>query len=188
MSDWYCLASAEQLAAVEKAAGEFRRIWNGIELPFSTSFTGEMTDVRAMDYIDYESLGTPACGIEGAALVWGEVLRQLFGMQWVISYRGDYMLAFPEDDWPSVVIWPFARLLELTVASTPQLGKYGWAMERAILDVMTTVGLSDEQEQRLSQIIDGADVGYLKKVAEDVRLREPLRRILKLPQKKERKR
>jgi hypothetical protein len=163
MRDWFYEASAKDLAAVQQAQAEFRKLWSQMQHPpFAAAFTGEATEIRAMDYLHYEGFADPPCDTEGAALVWGEVLRQAADMHWVMSYRGDLMLASTDED---TVIWPFPRAFEVRRRSIPQFDKYQWAMEQAIVELILCV-VPDETKHRLFSLIPPKEDGYSQTIAD----------------------
>src|ERR671912_792242 len=86
MREWGYPVPPEELVAVSEAADAFRKLWASIRPPWPHAFDGTVNDVRAIDYLDYEGINFPKCGIEGAALVCGEVLRRAAGLEWVTSY------------------------------------------------------------------------------------------------------
>ena len=69
-------ATEDDLAEVERAADEFRSAWaSRRSMPFPAPFDGGPGDVRALDYLDYESLAYPPGGVAAAAAVGG--IREL---------------------------------------------------------------------------------------------------------------
>jgi hypothetical protein len=110
MRSWGFLPSPEELQSVTAAMTAFRERWASIQPPFPAAFDGTIADVRALGYLSYEGIEFPEGGIEAAALVCGEVLRRAAGLEWVISYRGDWFVASPEGRWPAIAICPGARL------------------------------------------------------------------------------
>ncbi len=133
MNDRVYSPSKEDLAKVASAQAEFREHWASFKaMPFAAPFDGTITDVEAIDYLQYEGLGLPACGVDGAALVSGEVSRRAAGMKWMIDHRGHWLLV--DCQWPRVVIDPLARILELEIADEPQFEKYETFLLRAVTD------------------------------------------------------
>ncbi len=186
MSDWYYTAADRDLAAIERAAAEFRAHWSRIRPPFPNSFGGDSKDIDALDFLDYEGIGYPACGDEGAALIWGEVLRKAVGLRWVISYRGDYMLSSSDEDWPRMLIWPFARLFELQHRSVPQFGKYGWAMEQVVVDFIIN-GAAEDLKPRLFSLVSPELEGYIQQISDREDVVESLRLLYKRPDRGKRR-
>ncbi|MDB5330221.1 MAG: hypothetical protein JWP03_1372 [Phycisphaerales bacterium] len=176
MSDWFFQPSAKYLTAVEQAQAEFRNVWNQLKPPpFAAPFTGEAVDIRAMDYLDYEGIDDPPCGIEGAALVWGEVLRRAADMRWVMSYRGDLMLASSDE---SMLMCPFPRVFEVKRRSIPQFGKYQWAMEQAIVELIVCDRGEELIRRLLSRIPPDEDGGYTWEITESKQVSSVLRKWL----------
>lgn len=121
---------------VEQATAAFSDLWASIRPPWPHTFDGTVNDVRAIDYLHYGGIAFPKCGIEGAALVCGEVLRRAAVLEWVCSYRGDWYIASPEGNWPAIAICPIVRVHELEFAGTPQFGRFMRFFSRAALDCL----------------------------------------------------
>ncbi|HEY0008772.1 MAG TPA: hypothetical protein VGB55_08620 [Tepidisphaeraceae bacterium] len=148
MRQWGFPVPADELVAVEQAAAAFRDLWASIRPPWPHAFDGSVNDVRAIDYLHYEGIGFPKCGVEGAALVCGEVLRRAARLEWVCSYRGDWFVASPEDDWPGVAICPVVRVHEVQFAGTPQFGRFMWFLSRAAIDCVPVASADAEADLR----------------------------------------
>jgi hypothetical protein len=157
MREWGFLPSPEDLGAVTAAANAFREMWASIRSPFPAAFDGTMADIRALDYMDYEGIDFPRGGIEAAALVCGEVLRRAAGLEWVVSYRGDWFVASPEGREPAIAICPLARLHEIECGGRPRgYGMHRWFIERAAFDC--ALGYEAEAEPAVLALIeDGGD-------------------------------
>ncbi|MDB5318494.1 MAG: hypothetical protein JWN40_125 [Phycisphaerales bacterium] len=136
MRTWGYTPSSEELAAVKDATTAFRQTWASIRPPWPAPFDGTITDVRAIDYMQYEGIQFPPCGIEGAALICGEVVRRVASLEWIIAYTGQWFIATEEDDWPGIVICPVSRVYELEFSGTPQFGRYGLFAARAAMDCL----------------------------------------------------
>lgn len=80
MSHWASPIPPSELVAIETAAAEFRALWASMRPPLPHAFDFTQGDVRAIDYLQYEGIKFPECGIDGAALVCGEVLRRAAGL------------------------------------------------------------------------------------------------------------
>lgn len=139
-------ASEAQLAEVKNACEEFRAHWQSFRnMPFECQFNGTKEDIAALDYLNYEGLGYPKSYIDGAALVWGNVLATQLGMKWATSYNGQMLLTHDEPG-NRITIWPFARVLEAEERSLPQFGRYAWLLGQAIRDLQHFGSLSDQAE------------------------------------------
>ncbi len=134
MPSWGFPASPEDLACVPAAAKAYRDKWASIRPPFPAEFDGTVADAHALDYMQYEGIGFPQGGVETAAMVCGEVLRRAAGLEWVISYRGDWFVASREEDWPAIAICPLARLHEIECGGVPIWSKLLVATEPAHVD------------------------------------------------------
>jgi hypothetical protein len=148
MRHWGFPVPPEELAAVDEAADAFRTLWASIRPPWPHAFDGTVNDVRAIDYLHYEGIRFPTCGIDEAALVCGEVLRRAARLEWVCSHRGDWFVASPEDDWPAIAICPVVRVHEVQFADTPQFGRFMWFLSRAALDCLPSANTDAEVELR----------------------------------------
>jgi hypothetical protein len=136
---WGHKPEPSELAAIARAAEQFRQKWKSIRPPWPAELDGTVTDVHAIDYLEYESIEFPACGIDGAALLCGEVLRRAGCLEWVITYRGDWMLVTPKDHAPPIAICPSTRVLELEYGAGPQFGKYLWFLHQMALQCLASV-------------------------------------------------
>ena len=181
MNDPFERASEKQMLAIKQAQAEFRESWSRIrQPPFAAEFSGDPQDIDALDFLDYEGIGYPTCGLEGAAIVWGEVLRKAVGLQWVVSTRGDFMLA-NVCVYPRMLVWPFARLFELRHRSTPQFGKYGWAMEQVVVECLLD-GVPDDVKPHLFGLISPEYEGYVQQISDREDIVEALRALYRPPQ------
>lgn len=166
MSQWCFRPSPEQLAAVTAAQEAFRAKCASIRLPFGAEFDGTIEDVHAVDYMEYEGLDFPACGLEAAAFVCGEVLRRAAGLEWVISYRDGWFVASENEARSPVVICPLARLHELECSGVPQFGKHLWFLQEAAFECLLRCG--PERETTIRELLDdeGEYLDYVKRTLE----------------------
>ena len=151
-------ATEDDLAEVERAAGEFRSLWASLRaMPFAAPFDGGPGDIRALDYLDYESLAYPAGGVAAAALVWGRVLASGAGLAWARCNLGGLWLR-AEEPGGMVVVWPLARVAEAQARSNPQDGKYAALTARVLaecLDGYYGAGAVSERMERLLAEVTG---------------------------------
>ena len=112
-------------------------------MPFACGFAGTIEDVNALDYLDYEGLGYPRSDIDGAALVWGNVVARQLGMAWQVSYHEDLLLTL-DSPGKRITIWPYARVLEVRERSLSQYGRYAWLLDRVMQDCLQFGDLSDD--------------------------------------------
>jgi hypothetical protein len=170
MRNWGFLPSPGELAKVTAALQSFRERWASIRPPFPAAFDGTIADVHALDYMNYEGINFPLAGIEGSALVCGEVVRRAAGLEWVISYRGDWFIASPEESWPTVALCPLARLHEIECGGAPQFGMHLWFVQKAAFECLLLCG--PERQPIIRELLDG-DGDYLEWVEKTL---ESLRR------------
>ncbi len=134
------------MAELRVAREEFRAHWLSFQnMPFDCPFAGTIEDIVALDFLDYEGLGYPPSFLEGAALIWGNVLATQMGMKWATS-NGTELLLEHDEPGNRVTIWPFARVLEMHEQSVPQFGGYAWLLDRAIRDLLQIGSLSEDAE------------------------------------------
>jgi hypothetical protein len=153
MRHWGYQPSPAELAAVNAAQMAFRDRWESIRPPFQAAFDGTIQDAHAIDYMDYEGIDFPLPGLEGSAMVCGEVVRRAAGLEWVISYRGDWFVASQEESLARVAICPLARLHELECGGPPM--KHLWFVQRAALECLLPCG--PEREPMIRELLDGRD-------------------------------
>jgi hypothetical protein len=161
MRNWGFLPSPQELLLVTATLQALRERWASIRAPFPVAFDGTIADVRALDYMDYEGIDIPQAGIESSAMVCGEVIRRAAGLEWVISYRGDWFVASHEEDWPAVAICPLARLHEIECGGVPQFGKHLWFVQQAACECLSFCG--PEREPMIREILDGGSE-YLERL------------------------
>jgi hypothetical protein len=161
MRNWGFPPSPDDLAAVPAAAKLYRDRWAAIRPPFPAAFDGSMADVCALDYLDYEGIDVPGGGIEAAAIVCGEVLRRAAGLEWIISYRGDWFVASGDASSPAIAICPLARLHEIECDGRRGGGVYTWFIQEAAFDCLLL--LDGEEERRTRELLE-SDRDYLEAV------------------------
>jgi len=164
MRQWGYPVPPEELISVTRAAEMFRQKWNSICPPRPAAFDGTITDVEAIDYLDYEGIDYSECGFDGTALVCGEVLRRAADLEWVVSYRGDWLIVSAEDHVPGVAIYPRARLHESECGSGPQIGKHRWFLQQAAFECLLTIGDPSAEAALFSLLINHDDGNYTDRV------------------------
>jgi hypothetical protein len=169
MRAWGYTPSSDDLVALDNAKAAFREKWASIRPPFPAAFDGTITDVRAIDYLQYEGITFPPCGAEGAALVCGEVVRRVAALEWVIAYTGDWFVATAEDEWPSIAICPVDRLYELEFSGTPQFGRYKAFVARAAMDCLPYPSAKTESALRELVQLDEEYVARLERLVAQLR-------------------
>lgn len=156
-------ASSRDLECVASAIAEFQAHWEAIRPrpPFPCSFEGTRRDIDALDHLDYEGLPYPPSGIAGAALIWGNVAERRAGFRWHLDEYGDLLLCAPGE--PSLVIWPYARVVEIQHGARPQFCKYQWLMEQVVVDCLGRATMDRADEARLIGMIEGPiEDGYAR--------------------------
>jgi len=169
MRNWGFVPSAQDLVAVTATLQSFRERWASIRRPFPAEFDGKIADVHALDYMEYEGIAFPGPGIEGSAMVCGEVIRRAADLEWVISYRGDWFVASREESWRTIAICPLARMHEIECGGAPQFGKHLWFVQRAAVECLLLCG--PEREPMFRKLLDeGGDyLDRLEKTMETLR-------------------
>jgi hypothetical protein len=111
-----------QIEEVESALAGMRTAYNHFKIE-PCHFTGIPDDLSSLDYIPYElpMAEEYAAGSVAFSLAWGHVLATSFGFKWVTTddCAGTKGFALWHED-PSVLIFPYFRLLEITRSSGPQ--------------------------------------------------------------------
>lgn len=146
--EWGSGIPPEDLTDLARANDEFRALWASINPPWKPSFDGSFSDILAIDYLHYEGIGFPHCGMTGATLVTAELVRRAAKLEWVRAYDGELYLA---DEHPSyVVICPRSRVEEIQLSVTPQFGKFATFAVRAAIDCY---GLRTDADESLRELI-----------------------------------
>ena len=151
---WQQPATEDQLLRVTLACDAFRRHWaKFFTLTGAGTFEGEVSDIRAIDYLEYEGLDFPSNDLEVVALVWGQVLARQLGLEWISSPFGDLLLgqAAPDRFEMAVAIWPYARVLEMECSGRPQFGRFGWLTRRVIASCLEHA-FDPDMEERLRRL------------------------------------
>jgi hypothetical protein len=171
MRDWGFSPSPDDLRTVAAAAKLYRDRWASIRPPFPAAFDGSMSDVRALDYMAYEGIDVPGGGIEPAAMVCGEALRRAAGLEWVISYRGDWFVASGDMALRDIAICPLARLHEIECGGRRGAGMYTWFIQKAAFDCLL---LLEAEEERMARELLESGGNYLEYVERTLgQLRRP---------------
>jgi len=114
----------EELVAISRAATAFREQWARVaNAPWQAAFDFTLRDVETIDYMEYEGLKFPECGSDGAVLIVSEVVRRTGKLQWFMSYRGEWILADP-DNYGRIAVAPRARFHEYECGRRSQFDNY----------------------------------------------------------------
>lgn len=114
----------EERVAIDRAADSFRQQWaKAINAPWPAAFDFTMNDVHTIDYMEYEGLKFPACGSDGAVLIVAEVVRRAAQIEWFMSYRGEWILADPNNH-GGFAVAPRARFHEYECGRRTQFDNY----------------------------------------------------------------
>lgn len=112
----------DQLEAIASALSGIQAAYNQFKVE-PCHFTGIPDDLSSLDYIPYElpMADEYAAGSIAFSLAWGNVLTTSFGFSWVTGNdcAGPKEFALRHDD-PTVLIFPYYRLLEIMQSSGPQ--------------------------------------------------------------------
>lgn len=112
----------DQNDSIESALEGMRNAYNRFNVE-PCHFTGIPEDLSSLDYIPYElpMQDEYAAGSVAFALAWGHVLANSFGFHWVTTNdcAGPPCFALRHEA-PSVLIFPYFRLLEITQSSGTQ--------------------------------------------------------------------
>ncbi|HUG67238.1 MAG TPA: hypothetical protein VMM76_05785 [Pirellulaceae bacterium] len=114
--------SSDQSEAIATALDGMRTAYNQFEVE-PCHFTGIPDDLSSLDYIPYELpiADEYAAGSSAFSLAWGHVLATSFGFCWVASDdRVDPRMFALRREAPSVLLFPYFRLREITESSGPQ--------------------------------------------------------------------
>ena len=123
--------------------------------PFPCEFEGTKVDIDVLDFIGYEA-GDHPNGLEGASILLGNVLVQTGALEWAAADDGSLLLVSTHDTYPRYVIWPYARVLEIENSSNPQFGKYGWVLQKTLIDLLAQ-DLDPDIEDNVVALFDPDD-------------------------------
>ena len=155
------LTTDADLEAVRAVLDEFRSHWDASRPPFACRFDGTTGDLDALNYLDYE-IGYPPSGLWGAAIVWGCVLAGNGPFRWHLDDVTGLVLRSVDD--PSLLIWPYARVLEMQGSATPSSRKYRWLVDKVVFDCLMSRLLGEADERRLLDLLaDGDPSDFLER-------------------------
>lgn len=163
--------TTDELAVIESTRAAYRKMWGALINVPPRAFDGSRDDIRALDFIDYEA-GHHPHDLFGAALLWGAVLVNTGAVIWAILDEHRYILVAP-DDYPRILIDPYAHVVEIDNTSGPQFGKYEWLLEEVILRLCIQ-GLSEEVETKLKALLRPEVDGFLVSARQWIRENQPI--------------
>jgi len=134
------------LRMMEGVAEDYRRMWRSLRPPFQCQFSGQREDVDALDFVGYEA-GHHPHGLHGASIVWGRVFAHTGLLRWLVGDGNQYFLG--SIDYPRLLIWPYARTLEIENTMHPQFNKYNWLMQQAVASCLAQAEFTDAEEEVL---------------------------------------
>src|SRR6476660_1152832 len=130
--EWGRTVSPADIPDLIQATEEFGKLWGSMKFPWHPSMDGTANDIQAIDYLHYEGIGFPPCGIGGATLVAAEVIRRAARIEWVRAHDGELYRADADPSY--VVICPRSRVEEIQLAGIPQFGRFAHFAVRAEID------------------------------------------------------
>jgi hypothetical protein len=149
--------TSTELESIEATRRAYRAMWAKLKNVPHRAFDGGREDIDALDFIDYEAGSHPE-GLAGAAVIWGGVLAATGVLSWAIGDEQHWVLV-GDPDWPRALIFPYARVAEISHSSGPQSGKYEWLLEETVLR-LTYVGFGAEEEAKLRALLDVEADGF----------------------------
>ncbi len=156
----FAAATDADLAEVRVAGEAFRRHWASFRnMTSDPSFLGDVGDIAALDYLDYEQLGYPEGGLAVAALVWGNVLVARGGLHWVRASAGGLWLSGGDGLSLAALVWPYARLAEFKARGCPQFGQYQALTLWLIGELIATASLPGATHAKLRRLQTALEVG-----------------------------
>ncbi|MCE9590735.1 MAG: hypothetical protein K8S99_09450 [Planctomycetes bacterium] len=142
--------TSTELDSIEATRRAYRAMWAELKDVPHRPFDGSRDDIDALDFIDYEAGHHPE-GLAGAAVIWGGVIVATGALSWAIGDDQHFVLV-GDPHWPRALIFPYARVAELSGSSSPQYGKYQWLLEEAVLR-LSMQGFGGDVEQKLRALL-----------------------------------
>lgn len=139
------------LRMMEGVAEDYRRMWRSLRPPFECQFSGQREDVDALDFVGYEA-GRHPHGLLGASIIWGRVFAHTGLLAWLVDDANQYFLG--SLDYPRLLIWPYARTLEIENTMHPQFNKYNWLVQHAVASCLAQAEFTGAQETVLMELAD----------------------------------
>lgn len=132
-----------------------RGAWEAIRPPFSTSFHGALSDLRALDYMDYEGLGIFPDRPEVVETVWGNVLAALLDLKWgQTGIRNATVLCLyapPEFEYDFLCV-PAIEVAKVYASPSPQDDKMRWSVAAEMLRYWHGYSSCSIDEDRIDRI------------------------------------
>jgi len=144
------IATDHDLQTLAAVADEYRGMWGSIGAPYECSFDGAIIDIDALDFVDYEAGYHPRDEL-GSSLIWGNVLVSTGVLHWLINTSGQHFVG--SIDYPRLLLWPYARVVEITHTIGPQSGKYRWLLQQAVMDCLSRGDFSLDENQKLVELL-----------------------------------
>ncbi|MEO5917581.1 MAG: hypothetical protein ABIS50_25350 [Luteolibacter sp.] len=118
----HAIASPPELG---DAISLYQDFWSKLKLNETTFsknqilFDGSPKDLDALFYCVYE-VGFPEEDYFGASLIWAQVMVNNTEARWLESIRNNIVIGGPDDDYPRLIFFPHARLVEIAKGSQTQ--------------------------------------------------------------------
>ena len=160
MRSWGFLPSPQELEAFTAPLEAFREKWSSINAPFPAFFDGQLVDVRALDYVNYEGIDFPGASVEArrdglrrshSPRGWPGVGDQLSRLGSSLRTRKAYP---PSRSAPWLVCTS-------SNAAGPQFGKHLWLVQQAAFECLLICDRG--QEPSIRALLDG-NAEYLERV------------------------
>lgn len=140
---------------------------NGEEFTGSqVKFDGELVDLAFLSYCEYE-LGHPQSGSSSdgqdnllyASLIWAQAIINNTEMQWRRPISGQIAIGGPDTDYPRLLFFPHAHIMELNVSSgTPQYDLFEVMTDILLLQAVNA-GYTMEQLPKLHDLCFSQEYG-----------------------------
>jgi hypothetical protein len=123
-------------------------------------FDGGRQDLDTLSFIDYEAGEHPE-GNFGAAIIFGEVLVKTGVFTWAIADDTHFALVTTQE-YPRVMILPYARLTELEGSSWPALAngqRFDWLLEEIVVRLCVG-GVDNDQLRTVLALVERGETLY----------------------------
>jgi len=122
---------------LECAPEHYRRIKNN-DIPFccDATFDGQIADLEYLDWLAYEGFDFDEqipLGLEGAAVIWGNVFVRLGIAEWATVMEDRLVLQSTDHKLHAGFVWPLAHLWTCLASDLGMGSRFSWATQEVVI-------------------------------------------------------